>query len=117
MAAKVKCARMERSSRTRQEPQALGDVLSQLFAMRGYGRVRGDRQLQEVWSEVAGEVIAKQTRVTGVKNGVLQVGVANSGLLSELASFHKYSLLERLQGDHPQLNLRDIKFRLRGGLA
>lgn len=94
----------------------VGDVLSQLFALRGYGRVRGDRQLHDVWRAAAGEAIAKQTRVAGVRNGVLQVGVASAALLSELAGFHKASLLERLQSDHPQLNVRDIKFKLRGDL-
>jgi predicted nucleic acid-binding Zn ribbon protein len=108
---------MDQTSQSRRDPQALGDVLSQLFALRGYGRVRGDRQLHEVWREVAGETIARQTRVSGVKNGVLQVGVANAGLLSELASFHKFSLLERLRSDHPQLKVKDIKFKLRGDLA
>lgn len=107
---------MDHHTQPRREPHALGDVLSQLFALRGYGRVRGDRQLHDIWREVAGEMIARQTRVSGVKNGVLQVGVANSALLSELASFHKFSLLERLQADHPQLRLRDIKFKLRGDL-
>ena len=95
----------------------MSDVLSQLFAVRGYGRVRGDRQLQEIWRETAGGVIARQTRVSGVKNGVLQVGVANSGLLSELVAFHKHSLLQKLQSDQPQLNVRDIKFKLRGNLT
>ncbi len=95
----------------------LGDVLSQLFALRGYGRVRGDRQLHDVWREVAGEQIASQTRVAGIRNGVLQVGVASSALLSELAAFHKFSLLERLQAEHASLRIKDLKFKLRGDLA
>ncbi|MFV0443814.1 MAG: DUF721 domain-containing protein [Planctomycetaceae bacterium] len=108
---------MDQSTHSRRDPHALGDVLSQLFAQRGYGRVRGDRQLHDIWKAVAGETIARQTRVAGVKNGVLQVGVGNSALLSELASFHKFSLLERLQADQPQLKVRDIKFKLRGDLG
>jgi len=108
---------MDKPTQSRREPHALGDVLSQLFALRGYGRPRGDRQLQEIWRETAGDVIARQTRVSGVKNGVLQVGVGSSALLSELAAFHKYSLLERLQREQPNLKLRDIKFRLRGDLG
>lgn len=108
---------MDPQQHNRKEPQALGDVLSQLFALRGYGRVRGNRQLHEIWREVAGETIAGRTRVQEVKNGVLQVGVGNAGLLSELAAFHKFSLLERLQAEHPQLKIRDIKFKLRGDLG
>lgn len=108
---------MDHPSHRRREPQALGDVLSQLFALRGYGRVRGDRQLHDIWKSVAGEMIAGQTRVSGIKNGILQIGVASSALMSELASFHKFSLLERLQSDHSQLKVRDIKFKLRGDLG
>lgn len=108
---------MDRHSHSRTEPQPLGEILSQLFALRGYGRVQGERQLQEAWREIAGEVIARQTRVLGVTAGVLHVGVAGSALLSELVSFHKHSLLERLQFAAPHLPIRDIKFKLRGDLA
>jgi predicted nucleic acid-binding Zn ribbon protein len=108
---------LDRTHSSRKEPAPLGDVLSQLFALRGYGRVRGDRQLHDVWRQIAGEQIAGQTRVAGVKNGVLQVGVASSALLSELAAFHKFSLLERLQREHAQLKIKDIKFKLRGDIG
>lgn len=108
---------MDRHSPPRTEPHPLGEVLSQLFALRGYGRVRGERRLQEVWREIAGETIARQTRVLGVNGGVLHVGVASAALLSELAAFHKHSLLARLQSVHPQLQVRDLKFKLRGDLG
>ena len=56
-------------------------------------------------------------RIAGVKQGVLQIGVASSALLSELAAFHKQSLLDKLQSDHPHLQVRDIRFRLRGEIS
>lgn len=102
---------------TSPDPQPLGVVLSQLFALRGYARVQGDRQLHAIWREVAGEKIAAQTKVAGLKNGVLQVGVSSSALLQELQSFHKFSLLDALERDHADLRIRDIKFRLRGDLG
>lgn len=98
-------------------PRALGDVLSHLFALRGYGRVRGNRQLQDVWQEAAGQQIAARTRVLGLKNGVLQVGVGNASLLSELAAFHRPSLLEALQSIDGELGIRELKFRLNGTLT
>jgi predicted nucleic acid-binding Zn ribbon protein len=94
-------------------PQPLGEVLSRLIALRGYGRVQGQRQLADVWREAAGEKIAAKTKVMGIKNGVLQVGVSNAALLSELASFHRHSLLEALQASSGELAIRDVKFRLR----
>lgn len=102
-----------RSPRQADDPQQLGDVLSQLFSLRGFGRVQSNRQLQNVWREVAGESIAQRTKVQGIKNGVLQVAVTNSATLQELEAFHKFSLCERLASDHSDLSIRDIRFRLR----
>ncbi|MEZ6065000.1 MAG: hypothetical protein R3B90_04685 [Planctomycetaceae bacterium] len=48
-----------------------------------------------------------------IKSGALQIGVANSALLSELSAFHKVSLLEQLQTKYSHLRIRDIKFKLR----
>ena len=98
------------------EPDQLGDVLSHLFALRGYGRVQADRQLHEAWRNVAGTPLDQQTRVLGLKRGVLQIGVSNSALLSELASFRKAELLLQFKTDYPQLRVRDLKFRHRGDL-
>jgi len=99
------------------EPDRLGDVLSRLFATRGYGRVQGDRQLQVAWRQVAGEEIARHCRVLTFRNGVLQIGVANGALLSELASFQKQEFLAKFETDFSQLRIRDLKFKLRGHLT
>lgn len=96
------------------EPNPLGSVLSQLFALRGFGRPQANQQLHQLWRSVCGCELQQQTRVLGLKNGVLQIGVSNSALLSELTSFRKAELLERLQADHAELRVRDLKFRLRG---
>ena len=101
-----------RGSATSGDPVPLGDALSQLFATRGYGRVQGDRQLRDVWRQVAGDEIAAQTRVGGIKNGVLHVTVASSAILGELVSFLKPDILKKLKHDHSELRVRDIKFRL-----
>ena len=93
------------------QPQHLSQALSELIALRGLARVRGDAQLDEVWREVAGSDIARQTKVLGISRGILQIGVSNSPLLSELALFHKFSLLKVLQEQHAGLNIHDIKFR------
>jgi hypothetical protein len=99
-------------SHRRDEPQPLGDVLSHLFTLRGYGRTGTQRQLTDIWRTVAGEQISARTRVLGVKAGVLQIGVAGSTQLHELDHFHKFSLLETLQTQHPDLGITSIRFRL-----
>ncbi|MCA9082152.1 MAG: DUF721 domain-containing protein [Planctomycetaceae bacterium] len=96
------------------DPAQLGDVLSELFARRGYGRAQGDRQLRDAWSAIAGDSIAKQTRVLGLRHGVLQIAVTSSALLSQLVSFQRVELLGQLQTQHPDLKIRDLKFKLQG---
>ena len=98
-------------------PQHLSRALSELIARRGYARVGGDAQLQRVWGEIAGPVIAGQTRAVAIRRGVLQILVAHAPLLSELASFHKTSLLEKLTADHADLRIRELKFKLDSGVG
>lgn len=98
-------------------PQHLSDVLAELIALRGLSRRRADTQLQEVWANVVDERVALQTRVLGIRRGVLQIGVSNAALLSELVGFQKSSLLNTLQREHPDLQIGDLKFRLRGDLV
>ncbi len=98
-------------------PRHLSAALSELMALRGVARVGESAELEAVWRALAGESIAGNTRVLGVKRGVLQVGVSNAPLLSELASFHRESLLRKLQQDHAALRIRGLKFRLKGDMA
>ncbi|MCA9014547.1 MAG: DUF721 domain-containing protein [Planctomycetaceae bacterium] len=91
----------------------VSQVLSELIALKGLGRVQGDRRLTEAWKQAAGEKIASQTTVQGIKNRVVQIGVENSALLNELNSFHKGSLLQKLQTEYGKQDVRDIRFRLK----
>ena len=61
--------------------------------------------------------MAGQTRVLGIKRGVLHVAVGNAPLLAELTTFHKPSLLEALQADDVGCRIRDLKFRLNGDMS
>lgn len=96
------------------EPQHVSRALSELIALRGWARARGYKELAGIWCEVAGSVIAAQTKVQGIRRGALLVGVSNAPLMSELASFHKASLLEALRRQRPDLRIQDLKFRLNG---
>jgi len=96
------------------DPRHLSGALSELIALKGLARVRGETQLAAVWSEAAGPEIAAGTQVRGIRRGVLQIDVANAALMGELAGFHKQSLLSTLQEQHADLRIRDLKFRLRG---
>ena len=92
-------------------PEKLGDVLGRLFTLRGWGRRQGRLHLEQAWSEAAGEEIAKQTRVAGLRRGVLEVEVGSAVLMQELAHFHKRRLLEGLRARLPGTTLNDLRFR------
>lgn len=97
-------------------PLHISQAVAELFALRGYAREQGSAQLQNVWDTVAGAEIARQTRVQGISRGVLQVGVGNASLLGELAGFHRTGLLKSLQAQHPELRIKDLKFRLKSDI-
>jgi predicted nucleic acid-binding Zn ribbon protein len=99
------------------EPQRLGTALAELIARRGYSQVRGDSQLQSAWADAAGAVVARQTRAVAIRRGVLHIGVDHAPLLAELAGYYRQVLLEKLQGKHADLRIRDLKFKLDSGVA
>lgn len=95
------------------DPQPLSNALSELIALRGVARIRGATHLASCWSDIAGPKVAGATKVLGIRNGVLHIGVSNAPLMGELASFHKSSLLQAFRRQHADLGIRDIKFRLK----
>lgn len=92
-------------------PESIGEILSRLFAARGWGRRQERLRLEEAWAEAAGPQWAKQTRVSGLRRGVLEILVGNAVLLQELAHFHKRRLLEQLRRRLPGAPVNDLRFR------
>ena len=100
-------------SRSNQEgPRALSTILSELFAVRGYGRVHTLGTLEEVWNRAVGEPDCWQTHVCELRHGVLNVTVAHSTLLEELRAFRKFELLNALRSSAIAVTIRDLKFRV-----
>src|SRR5262245_628962 len=92
-------------------PEPLSEILARVFTARGWGRRQGRLHLERAWAETVGPEFAVQTRVAGLRRGVLEVVVANAVLLQELAHFHKRRLLEGLRGRLPGTTLTDLRFR------
>ena len=92
-------------------PEPLGEILSRLFAARGWGRRQGQLRLERAWEEAVGTAHAPCTRVAGLRRGVLEVEVNNGVLLQELAHFHKRRLLAELRQRLPGTTLTDLRFR------
>jgi len=92
-------------------PVPIADVLSELTARRGLGRVRDVEAFERAWREAAGELIAQHTRVGDIRRGRLEVIVANSTLVQEL-TFQKPGIIKRLNEQLPKAAVTDLRFRV-----
>jgi hypothetical protein len=92
-------------------PENLGEILGGLFTSRGWGRKNDRVKLEGAWAEAAGPQLLKDTRVTVVRRGVMEIEVKNSVLMQELAQYHKRGLLGKLRKLLPSLTLTDLKFK------
>jgi len=93
-------------------PTPLSEILGELFAARGYGRLRASNELEEAWNAAVGESVSRLTRVGAVRRGVLNVTVAHPTLLEELSAFQKQTLLATLRQNAPGTLIHDIRFRV-----
>jgi len=100
------------TSPNRRGPKPLSEILGELFATRGFGRLRAMKELEDAWNAAVGEPGCRQTRVGEVRRGVLNVTVAHSTLLEELSAFQKPTLLAALRRDAPGTLIHDIRFRV-----
>ncbi len=96
---------------TRRGPQAIGDILPELMARRGYARVQSAREYEAAWGEAVGPLAAQYTRVGGLRRGKLEIVTANSTLMQEL-TFQKADILATLNRLLPDQGFKDIRFRL-----
>lgn len=96
---------------TPEGPEPLREVLSRLFAARGWGRRQGRLHLEEAWAAAAGARAAEHTCVGALRRGVLEILVDNAVLMQELANFQKRSLLEKLRTALRGTTITDLRFR------
>jgi hypothetical protein len=97
-----------RGDRTPRGPQRIADVLSALFAKRGYGGVQALSALHQAWLDAAGD-LAGSSRPGKIVRGSLQVVAQNSIVVQEL-TFQKSHILARLGELVPQLKITSLKF-------
>jgi predicted nucleic acid-binding Zn ribbon protein len=100
------------SSVNRHGLKPVSDILGELFAARGYGRLLAQTELEDAWNAAVGEPGSRHTKVGAVRHGVLNVTVAHSTLLEELAAFRKPALLAALRQAVPAAGVNDIRFRV-----
>ena len=92
-------------------PEPLSEVLSRLFAARGWGRQQDRLRLERAWEEAAGKEYSGVTRVSGFRRNVLEVEVKGAVPMQELSQFHKKPVLERLRKAMSGVTIADLRFR------
>ncbi len=93
------------------KPKPIGNIVAELLARRGYGRLQAADACGAAWQQAVGPALGGQTRAGQVRRGVLEVWVTNSTLVQEL-SFEKARLLSVLIELLPEEKIRDLKFRV-----
>jgi predicted nucleic acid-binding Zn ribbon protein len=96
---------------THRGPKMIGDVVSELMARRGFGRLQSAEAFEAAWREAAGPLAAKYTRVGLLRRGTLEVVVTNSVLVQELG-FQRKNLLKSLSELLPDQGITNLRFRV-----
>ena len=89
----------------------MGDVIAQLMARQGYGRLQSAAIESETWQQAVGPPLGEHTRPGRTRRGVLEITVRNSTVLQELI-FRKTELLDKLAHCLPDANISDLRFRV-----
>ena len=93
------------------QPRKIGDVLAQLIARRGYARERSTAALDAAWRQAVGEKFSPLSRAGAVRQGKLEVTVANNLVAQELG-FQMEELIKDLARLAPELPISGIRFRV-----
>jgi predicted nucleic acid-binding Zn ribbon protein len=91
-------------------PEKIGNILSELMARRGLGRIQSAELMETAWRQAAGPLAAKYTRIGAVRRGTLEIIVANSTLVQELG-YQKHDILAALQQSLPDEGIKCLRFR------
>ena len=92
------------------DPRKIADVLTDLFAQRGYAQIKAVDDCQEAWAHIVGD-LKSCSHAGEVKRGVLQVMVSNSVIMQEL-TFRQEELVTELQRMLPQHRIKSLRFRV-----
>jgi hypothetical protein len=96
---------------TKHAPRKIGSIVNQLMARRGYAQVESAGELDATVRAVLGGRVSASIRVGTVKRGVLMIYATDSPTMQELTFQHR-KILKKVQADHPQANIKDVRFRV-----
>jgi len=91
--------------------QPVGEIVRRVLARRGLNNLTHRQQVWDAWERILG-ADASHTHLEGLKNQVATFTVDSSALLSELAGFRKYEILEAFHREVRTFFVRDLRLRL-----
>lgn len=91
-------------------PEQLSEIISRLFAARGWGRQQERLRFEQAWKDAVGAQYAPLSRINGLRRHVLEVEVKGAVVVQEL-SFNKRKILAQLRTLLPGTTISDIRFR------
>ncbi|MBL4884552.1 MAG: DUF721 domain-containing protein [Planctomycetaceae bacterium] len=98
-------------------PVGIGNPLREVLARRKIGRQLQSLELTDLWKSSIEVQFIERTKVVSLRNGVLLIDVSDSVLMSELSNFHKRQILRDLNQKRPEMEIKNLKFRLNAKLG
>ena len=89
----------------------LGQLLKEVFPKKSLID-KNCQKVMSVWSEIVGNEIYKSTRITGIKNGIMYVGVESSAMIHHLTNFEKYAIIHKINNVMGMKYIEDIRFKV-----
>jgi|ERR1043166_9744399 predicted nucleic acid-binding Zn ribbon protein len=93
------------------DAEPIKEILARLFTARGWGRRQARRHLEHAWAAAVGAEYVANTRVLGMRRGILEVEVNGATLMHELKNYHQRRLLRALKEQLPSEPPRELRFR------
>jgi len=78
-------------------PEALSEIIGRALREAGIRRPTGGSPVEEAWRDVAGEDVARHSRVASFRAGVMTVEVFTAPLREELQVYRRDELLRALR--------------------
>ncbi len=91
-----------------------GEILKRFFEERGISLPGKNFSIFDKWSELVGRSIGKHSRVIELDRGSVIVEVDHPGF-SQLIYLKKNAILEKLNREYPDLNIKNIRVVLKRG--
>jgi predicted nucleic acid-binding Zn ribbon protein len=103
---------LARGRERQSHPEKLGDILARFLKDSGLDRPRKTEDLDQAWADVAGNDVARLSRVASFQRGIFTVEIRSAPLRQELELFRREELLLGLQERVRSVFVQELRFRL-----